>query len=160
MQNQKKFTVRSGLLGALVLVSGGVLGMSLLVLSPAGGASEGGGEGQPPALVEHEDGAEVARITLTERAADRIDVRTEATRRAQVGGRDTLVIPYGALLYDAQGATWTYTSPEPLVFVRAPVQVHSIKGDRVFLTDGPAEGTPVVSVGATELFGAEFGVGH
>ena len=71
-----------------------------------------------------------------------------------------LVIPYAALLYDANGATWTYTSPEARVFERAPVTVDFIKGDRVVLTEGPSAGTKVVTVGAQELLGAEFGVGH
>ena len=33
-------------------------------------------------------------------------------------------------------------------------------GDYAVLSDGPAAGTPVVSVGVAELFGAEFDVGH
>jgi hypothetical protein len=33
-------------------------------------------------------------------------------------------------------------------------------GDYAVLTEGPAEGETVVSVGVAELFGAEFEVGH
>ena len=32
--------------------------------------------------------------------------------------------------------------------------------DLAVLTGGPAAGTAVVSVGAAELYGTEFGVGH
>ena len=67
------------------------------------------------------------------------------------------VVPHGAVLYDAQGKTWVYTNPEPLVFVRHPISVDYFDGDRVVLSDGPAPGTMVVTVGAAELFGAEHG---
>jgi len=67
------------------------------------------------------------------------------------------VVPHGALLYDAQGKTWVYTNPEPRVFVRHPISVDYIEGDRVVLSDGPASGTAVVTVGAAELFGTEHG---
>jgi hypothetical protein len=70
------------------------------------------------------------------------------------------VIPYSAVLYDASGDAWVYTSPEPLKFVRARVTVDKIDGDLAVLQDGPAAGTQVVTVGAAELFGAESGVGH
>ena len=59
-----------------------------------------------------------------------------------------------------KGETWTFTNPEPLVFVRAKVVVKGIEGDRVLLSDGPAAGTAVVTVGATELMGAEHKYGH
>ncbi len=68
------------------------------------------------------------------------------------------VIPYAAVLYDPQGKTWTYTNPGPLTFVREPITVDRIEGDKAFLSDGPAPGTLVVTVGAAELFGAETGV--
>jgi hypothetical protein len=58
------------------------------------------------------------------------------------------------------GETWTYTSPEPLTFVRAPITVEAIDADLAYLSAGPAPGTEVVTVGAAELFGVESGVGH
>jgi len=68
------------------------------------------------------------------------------------------VVPHGALLYDAQGKTWVYINAEPLVFVRHPIGVAYIDGDRVVLSDGPAPGTAVVTVGVAELFGIEHGL--
>jgi hypothetical protein len=62
------------------------------------------------------------------------------------------------VLYDAAGDTWTFTNPEPLVFVRQRISVTYIDGNRAVLADGPAPGTPVVTVGAAELYGAELGV--
>ena len=39
------------------------------------------------------------------------------------------IVPYAAVLYDLHGETWVYTSPEPLVYVRAPIAVDHIEGD-------------------------------
>lgn len=78
---------------------------------------------------------------------------------ALAGGGQRKIIPYTAVLYDPQGNTWTYTTAEPLVYVRHPITVDYIDGDTAFLTDGPQIGTAVVTVGAAELFGLEFGAG-
>jgi hypothetical protein len=70
------------------------------------------------------------------------------------------VIPYSAVIYDSSGKTWTYTNPEPLVFVRHRIDVDSIEGDRAVLKEGPAIGTIVVTAGAAELMGVEQKFGH
>jgi hypothetical protein len=64
------------------------------------------------------------------------------------------------VLYDENGDTWTFTSPEPLTFVRQRIDIDRIAGDRVVLLEGPPPGTTVVTVGAAELLGAELGVGE
>jgi len=56
--------------------------------------------------------------------------------------------------------TWTFTNPEPFVFVRHKVVVENIEGDQVILSEGPSPGTTIVTVGATELMGAEHKYGH
>ena len=76
---------------------------------------------------------------------------------ALAGAGTRKVVPHAAVLYDAKGKTWVYTNPEPLVFVRHAVSVDYIDGDRVVLSDGPAPGTAVVTVGASELLGTEYG---
>jgi hypothetical protein len=68
------------------------------------------------------------------------------------------MIPYAAVFYTATGDTWTYTNPEPLTFVRVPIVVDHIRGDRVFLSDGPPSGMQVVTRGVAELYGTETGV--
>ena len=68
------------------------------------------------------------------------------------------VIPYAAVLYGVHGETWVYSNPEPLVFVRQPIVIDYIEGDRAYLSEGPELGTAVVTVGAAELFGTETGV--
>ena len=113
-----------------------------------------------PAKVEQVEGSELSRVILSEKAAERLAIQTEPVRDEQVSGAQRKVIPYGAVLYDAQGKTWTYTSPEPLTFVRQEITVDRIEGDLAILTEGPPLGTSVVKVGAAELIGTEYGVGH
>jgi len=69
------------------------------------------------------------------------------------------IIPYAAVLYDAKGNTWVYTNPEPLVFIRHPIQIDTIVAGQAILVDGPRAGTGIVTVGGAELYGTEFGVG-
>lgn len=66
------------------------------------------------------------------------------------------VVPYGAVYYDASGATWAYVRTEPLVFERRRIVVDRVDGDLAALSDGPPIGTDVVVVGAPLLYGAEI----
>jgi hypothetical protein len=75
-------------------------------------------------------------------------------------GATRLTVPYQAILYDSSGATWVYTNPAALVYERAPVKVDYVDGDTAVLIEGPKAGTPVVTVGVSELYGAEVGVGE
>lgn len=109
-----------------------------------------------PAKVEHLQGDQPTRVTLTEEAAKRLDIQTATIRDMMVNGVQRRVIPYAAILYDTQGNTWTYTSPEPLVYVRYRIVVDFIEGEMAVLTDGPPLGSAVVVVGAEELFGSEL----
>jgi hypothetical protein len=144
---------------AAVAAAGTALAMTLvLALTPVAG--EDSGEADGPAHVEPIQGSDISRVTLEKRAAERLDIQTAPVVREFTSAGSRLVIPYSALMYDADGGTWVYTNPEPLAFVRAPVTVDVIRGDRVFLTAGPREGTAVAVIGAAELFGTEFGVGH
>jgi hypothetical protein len=112
------------------------------------------------AHVEAIAGTELHKVTLTARAAERLDIKTERVQELLVGGAKRKVAPYAAVLYDAHGDTWVYTNPEPLVFVRHAIRVEYISGERAVLSQGPPAGTTVVTVGAAELFGAEFEIGH
>lgn len=108
------------------------------------------------AVLEPVAGTDTSRITLTEKATARLGI-TAVPVAARGSGA---TVPYSALLYDADGQTWVYVVEKPTVFLRKAVVVHSITGETATLTRGPAAGTTVVSVGVTELFGAETGVGH
>jgi hypothetical protein len=70
------------------------------------------------------------------------------------------VVPYAAVLYDEHGKAWVFTNPAPLTFVREPIIVDYFDGDVAVLAKAPPRGTKIVTVGASELFGAETGVGH
>ena len=113
-----------------------------------------------PARVEPIAGTELHKVTLSARAAERLDIKTDPVQEMVVGGARHKVVPYAAVLYDPRGETWVYTNPEPLVFVRHRIHVDYIRGDRAVLSQGPSAGTAVVTVGAAELFGAEFEIGH
>ena len=113
-----------------------------------------------PAHVEQIAGTELHKVTLTARAAERLDIKTARVGEMVLRGVKRTVVPYAAVPYDARGETWVYTNPETLVFVRHAIHVDYINGDRAVLSQGPPAGTAVVTVGAAELFGAEFEIGH
>ena len=116
--------------------------------------------GSPPARVERIAGTDFSRVILTAQAAKRLDIQTAPIQDAQVQGKPRKVVPYAAVFYDLNGKTWVYTNPDPLTFVRANITVDAIDGERAVLSEGPSSGTEVVTVGAPELYGTEFGVGQ
>jgi hypothetical protein len=120
-------------------------------------AADPGAAGGSLAMVEPIAGRDVAQVTLSQEAADRLDIATAPVTHDR-GARTT--IPYAAVLYDPAGDTWTYTNTAPLTFVRAPIDVVRIDGDTAVLSDGPPPGTMVVTVGAAELLGTEYEVGE
>ena len=95
------------------------------------------------------------RVILTEAAAERLGVQTSPV----VEHGDQLAVPYSAVIYDLHGETWLYTSPAPFTFVRETITVDFIDGDMAVLSDGPASGTEVATVGVPELYGADTGIG-
>jgi hypothetical protein len=136
-----------------------VLILCCLALTACAGGSSEHSIGDP-AEVEAITGTDLRRVNLTPEAAKRLDITMAPIRDGSAAdGTARTVIPYAAVLYDPQGATWAYTSPKPLSFVRAPIKVDRIDGDLALLSDGPPAGTDVVTVGASELYGAEIGIG-
>jgi len=71
-----------------------------------------------------------------------------------------LVVPASAVLYDIHGDTWVYEDLGSNAYARRRIQVARHAGDRAVVTRGITEGTKVVTDGAAELFGTEFGAGH
>lgn len=123
----------------------------------------------PPATVE-EVGTDLWQVTLTESAAERTGIETTTVSEPSIAwvqrrsshstdGADRLVIPYSAVMYHYDGSTWTYTNSNGLSYVRGPIEIDFIDQDRAVLLSGPPVGSTVVSVGAAELYGVEFGVG-
>ena len=168
MIESKKITQRNHRWMVAALIFGGLLAacsvavllLLLLFISPSSETAAGTQENKP-AKVEPIEGTDLSRVILTEKAAERLDIQTAPVGDAEVQsaeGETTLrkVIPYAAVLYNVNGDAFVYTNPEPLTFIRAPITVDYIEGDRAVLVDGPATGSAIVTVGAAELFGAEF----
>jgi hypothetical protein len=130
-----------------------LLAVPLLLAACGGTANDGAGA--DPAVVEQVKGTNIMRVKLTADAARLLGVRTERVRSEGAGRRTA--IPYDAVLYDADGGTWTYTSPHPLIYQRADIRVARIDGVSAILTRGPPAGTRVVTAGATEIWGVEYG---
>ena len=135
-------------------------GAALQLSASAAMSAPGSGEAAKKdrlSQVEVIDGSEVKRVTLTEKAAQRLDIRT-----GEVGNEGTgrLTTPYSSVVYDTAGGTWVYTVPKPLTYVRHSVVVEAIKGEKAYLKQGPPAGTKVVTVGVAELYGTEKGIGH
>jgi hypothetical protein len=114
-------------------------------------------EVEEPARVVAIEGTDKEAIIVEPDAAERVGIRTEST---EAGRDDMTTIPHAAVFYGLDGEAWTYTSPEPLTYVRTPIEIDHIEHSTAYLTDGPDPGTEVVIVGAPELFGVETGVGH
>jgi hypothetical protein len=103
-----------------------------------------------PATIKLIEGSDLKLVVLTEKAAERIGLETVAAQG--------MTVPYSAVIYDTQGNAWIYTNPEPLTFVRAPIEIDHIEGDQVFLSSALESDAPIVTVGVAEIYGAETGV--
>jgi len=112
------------------------------------------GTANAPASVETAADGGPARLTLTEEATARVGIRTEPVTSDASGAS----IPYSAVVYDADGATWAFVEIEPRVYQRAPLTISLIEGGRAQLSTAPAPGAAVVTVGAAELVGVEAGI--
>ncbi len=100
-------------------------------------------------------GEALHRVRLTAKRAEELGIRTAPVREEKIAGKLCKVVPSAAVVDDQHGNTWTFKSPDSLVFVRERISVESIDGDLVVLANGPAVGTPVVTAGANKLFGDE-----
>jgi RND family efflux transporter MFP subunit len=76
------------------------------------------------------------------------------------GTQQGLVVPEAAVLYDIHGDAWVYEDLGGNAYARRRVQIARHAGDRAVIARGIAEGARVVTAGAAELFGTEFGAGH
>lgn len=136
---------------ALALTVGCLLALAV----SACGSSGEPAAGQEPADVVPIKGTDLSRVILTPEAAKRVGIQTAAIAPAAKGETS---IPYSAVLYDADGKTFAYKTLKPRVYVRAPITVAAIKGNSALLSASPPVGTTIVTVGAPELYGTEFGV--
>jgi len=148
---------RQGLRWTLAAAVGVALVLGALELSEREAEGEAAAGGSAPSRVEPLGKTGLSQVILSPRAAERLGLETAVVRGVR-GSR--VLVPYSALLYDENGRTWVYRSPKRLTFVRAPVTVAVIRGNDAILTAGPRAGIVVATVGAAELYGAEFEVDH
>lgn len=130
--------------------------MLTAALATAGCVQAQGSDTAPAkvASVEEPPGGGPGIVTLSEAAEKRLDVQTAQVTQSGSG----LVIPYSAVVYEADGSSWAYVRTEPQTYQRATIAITSITGDQVALASGPPAGTEVVTVGAAELVGVEIGI--
>lgn len=113
-------------------------------------------QGEKAAKVEKIGDTGQSKVVLLEQAAKRLGIETAAVSEADAHHES---VPYSAIIYDAEGHSWVFTAPENLSYIKAPVTIDRIDGDKAILTEGPPPGTAVVIQGAAELFGVEDGIG-
>lgn len=135
-------------------LSAGLVVIAALSFSACKEIEEESASGYEPSKLEpiKGKGDDFQRVTFTEEGAARTDLETARVRRS--GGHTA--IPYAALIYNDEAKTFVYVNPKPLTFERVPITVDRVEGDRVLLSKGPEPGTKVVTVGATEVYGAEL----
>jgi hypothetical protein len=133
------------------LLAVAVVPLTALILTACGGAVSDEYVREEPYTLEPIEGTDLARVILTESAVERIGIETVPVEKH--GSK--LVVPNDAVYIDAHGGFWVYTNPEPLVFVRAPIDIVRESSTHAFLADGPPAGTEVVTVGVPELYGTE-----
>lgn len=73
---------------------------------------------------------------------------------------ESVCVPASALLVDVHGGDWVYVQVREDSYDRRRVVVDRVRGGIAALSRGVEAGDVVVSVGAAELFGIEFGAGH
>lgn len=152
--NGTRSSFRRGATGALAALM--LAGGACILTSCAEVPVDATAAGAETVTKEEVGDTDIHRLTLTPKAVERLGIVTAEVEESSEG----TTMPYAALIYDHGGNTWVYTNPEPQVFVRAAVEVDRIDGDTVHLADGPERGTTVVTLGAAELFGAEFDTAH
>ena len=73
------------------------------------------------------------------------------------GEDESLAVPRAALIRDIHGGAWVYEKTGDHAYARRRVLVDRVVGDLAVLASGPKPGAKVVTDGAAELFGTEFG---
>jgi cobalt-zinc-cadmium efflux system membrane fusion protein len=73
------------------------------------------------------------------------------------GTKSGLAVPRASLLRDVDGGSWVYESVGKHKYSRRRVRVEAVIDDVASLSAGPKPGTQVVTDGAAEIFGVEFG---
>ena len=73
------------------------------------------------------------------------------------GDKESLTVPWSAVIHDIHGGTWVYEVVGERVYNRKRVVVRYVSGETAVLASRHPVGTKVVTAGAAELFGTETG---
>lgn len=98
-------------------------------------------------------------LQLPDASSYRLGERVSATW--QVAHEELrLVLPVTAIVRDPSGGAWVYVDLGDGRFDRQRIEIAAVVGDFAALSRAPDVGTKIVTIGASELYGAEFGAGH
>jgi cobalt-zinc-cadmium efflux system membrane fusion protein len=86
-----------------------------------------------------------------------VRVRVQLSLRSRGGA---LTLPASAVVWDNHGGAWVYATTGAYTYTRRRVEVDRIEDATAVLLRGVVAGDRVVTTGAAELFGVEFGAGH
>jgi RND family efflux transporter MFP subunit len=84
----------------------------------------------------------------------RVIVHLPLKRTAEI-----LTVPRSAIVHDIHGGDWVYVRTAPRTYARRRVELRDTIGEVAALSRGPEPGTLVITQGAAEVFGTEFGPG-
>lgn len=73
------------------------------------------------------------------------------------GATSGLMVPTSAILRDAYGGEWVYVRTAAHVYERRRIEISATTAGQAMLARGLTDGAQVVTAGAAELFGTEFG---
>ena len=108
-------------------------------------------ENQPYEVQGPEDAA-IKTVKMEDATAALVPVKTTKVRREG----DRKVVPHNAVIYNPDGDVFVYTKPKAETYIREPIEVVRVNGNRAVLSDGPASGTTIVTTGSAELLATEY----
>jgi hypothetical protein len=135
------------------------MGLVAASVALAGCGTQAQSAPERPSRVVPVQGTSVSRVILTPQAIRRIGLQTTPVQQLQAPGAGASEsVPLTAVLYLSDGSTWVYTVAGSRTYVRQSVTIARTSGEEAMLQAGPAPGTAVVTTGAAELLGSEYGV--
>jgi hypothetical protein len=105
-----------------------------------------------PYKVQAIKGTDRNLVSMADETAGLLPVETTELR--EIDGKK--VVPHNALIYNPDGDVFVYTKPKAETYVRRPVRVDRVSGDRAWLKAGPEAGTTIVTTGSAELLATEY----
>jgi hypothetical protein len=142
--------------------------VACLVIAGCAASSEHASEDAESSYVESIQGTHLKMVILTPEASRDIGLQTgpvlSYTSVAQAANNRPVTvvdpcIPTTAVIYDPAGQAWVYEATSTLTYVRSPITISQATSETTYLSAGPPPGTTIVTVGAPELLGVEYGVG-